>query len=163
MKKMNKDGLILCNLQGKIFEESIKAMDCSSPIFIRRYMNSVFCESMDHQIYLNVVMDENQAISLIGEELGELTYGQVKFSKESMFWMGYIYRYWVYCYETSSKSVFKIIQGRELEKLYIPYHSLAPDSAIERILESNNVKLNLSEDEIVAKGVTILRELKKNQ
>ena len=40
MKKIDKDGLILCDIQAKAFEISITAMNTSSEIFVRRFMNS---------------------------------------------------------------------------------------------------------------------------
>ena len=40
MRKIDKDGLLLCDMQGKTFELSVTAQDNSSEIFIRRFMNS---------------------------------------------------------------------------------------------------------------------------
>lgn len=36
---MDKDGLLLCELQGKTFELSIDSLDISSEIFVRRFVN----------------------------------------------------------------------------------------------------------------------------
>ena len=40
MKRMNKDGVLLCELQATAFEKSIDKMESSSEIFIRRFMKS---------------------------------------------------------------------------------------------------------------------------
>lgn len=40
IKKINRDGLLLCELQAKAFENSIDKMESSSEIFIRRFMKS---------------------------------------------------------------------------------------------------------------------------
>ena len=40
MRKMDKDGLLLCDLQGNAFELSIQLTATSSEIFMRRFMNS---------------------------------------------------------------------------------------------------------------------------
>ena len=40
MKKIDKDGLLLCELQAAAFENSIDKMDSSSEIFSRRFMRS---------------------------------------------------------------------------------------------------------------------------
>ena len=40
MKKLNKDELLLCELQATAFENSIDKMASSSGIFIRRFMKS---------------------------------------------------------------------------------------------------------------------------
>ena len=44
MREMDKDGLLLCEIQAKVFEKSIEQEQCSSGIFVRRYMNSKVCE-----------------------------------------------------------------------------------------------------------------------
>lgn len=69
--------------------------------------------------------------------------------------MGYLYRYWAYTYEISSKHVYKQMKANELRKLYYPYHSLDPAQAIERILESKGIE----EEDYIEKGVRILREI----
>ena len=40
MRKISKDGVILCTLQAETFEKSVEKMDTSSEIFIRRFMKS---------------------------------------------------------------------------------------------------------------------------
>ena len=40
MKKLDYNEYSVCRLQGKLFEASLKSNDSSSPIFIRRFMNS---------------------------------------------------------------------------------------------------------------------------
>ena len=47
MKELKKDERLLCELQGKIFEKSIKEYGTSSAIFVRRYMNSDYAARMD--------------------------------------------------------------------------------------------------------------------
>ena len=69
-----------------------------------------------------------------------------------MHWIGYMYRYWAYTYEQSSKHLFKYIKPEKLRALYFPYHSLDPAQAIDRILESK------STDEIVLNKIKFARE-----
>ena len=42
MRKFDKDGLILCKMQGQVFEMSIETTSTSSEIFIRRFMQSIY-------------------------------------------------------------------------------------------------------------------------
>ncbi len=42
----------------------------------------------------------------------------------------------------SSIQVYKIVKPKELRGLYLPYHTLDPSQAIERILESKNLLLD---------------------
>ena len=48
MKKMDKDGMLLCELQAKTFELSLKLTETSSEIFIRRFMNSDVAKMLDN-------------------------------------------------------------------------------------------------------------------
>lgn len=88
-------------------------------------------------------------------EFGESSYGKIKYSEDELYWIGYIYRYWCYTREKSSKQVYRIVKPAELRQLYFPYHSLAPSQAIERILEAKGWK----EDDYTAKGVDIMRNM----
>jgi hypothetical protein len=56
LKKIDKDGLLLCELQANAFEMSADSTDVSSEIFIRRFMNSnvasVSCHGIIHILFL---------------------------------------------------------------------------------------------------------------
>ena len=49
MRKMDKDGLLLCDLQGNAFELSIQLTSTSSEIFMRRFMNSKVAKMIDNE------------------------------------------------------------------------------------------------------------------
>ncbi len=78
----------------------------------------------------------------VEEEYGASQYGSVKFSYNEMYWIGYLYRYFAYSYMLSSLQVYKIVKPKELKGLFLPYHSLDPAQAIERILEAKNISFN---------------------
>ena len=88
-------------------------------------------------------------------QYGPTSYGKERYGREELYWLGYLYRYWAYTYEKSSKQVYKQMKAKELRKLYYPYHSLDPAQAIERILESNGSE----EEDYTEKGVRVLREI----
>ena len=155
MKNIDRDGLMLCELQGKIFEKSVDEYPSSSPIFIRRYMNSDLCSMMDSVSFLDRPFEAEEAFGEIDEEYGKTKYGSVRYTKEEMFWIGYIYRYWAYTHEVSSRNVYKTIAGRELVLLYYAYHTLDPKNAISRILESKGLD---SEVDYMTKGVELMRK-----
>ena len=56
-----------------------------------------------------------------------------------MYWIGYIYRYFVITYELTSMQVYKIVKPKELKGLFLPYHTMDPFQAIERILEAKGL------------------------
>lgn len=139
MKKMNRDGLLLCGLQAKAFENSIKKMDSSSEIFIRRFMRSRIAKRLDDESILDSNIQADDILDLVDEEYGISNYGSVKYTRNEMYWIGYIYRYFAITYELTSAQVYKIIKPRELRSLFLPYHTMDPSQAIERILEAKGL------------------------
>ena len=77
-REMDQTGLLLCDVQGKIFEQSITIEDCSSNIFIRRFMNSKFVSRMDNLTFLNESTTIEDVFDEINEEYGKSTYGKIK-------------------------------------------------------------------------------------
>ena len=139
MKKIDKDGLLLCELQAKTFEKSRELTQSSSEIFIRRFMNSKICKSIDDGGILQTNMNDYDVVERVQEQYGESQYGSVKYTANELYWIGYIYRYYSYTYELSSIQVYKIIKPKELRELFLAYHTLDPSQAIERILEAKNI------------------------
>lgn len=91
MKKIDKDGLLLCELQAKAFEDSADCTDVSSEIFIRRFMNSNVACLMDNGDFLQMNIQAKDVIERIDEEYGYSQYGSVKYTKNELYWIGYIY------------------------------------------------------------------------
>ena len=139
MRKLSKDGLLLCKLQAEVFENSIDKMDTSSEIFIRRFMKSEVAKRLDNESVLESNIQANDILELINEEYGISNYGSVKYSRNEIYWIGYIYRYFAFTYEMSSTQVYKIVKPKELRGLFLPYHTMDPAQAIERILEAKNM------------------------
>ena len=52
MKKIDNDGLLLCEMQAKAFELSGIEQNTSSAVFIRRFMNSNVAEQLDNTAVL---------------------------------------------------------------------------------------------------------------
>lgn len=159
MRKMDEIGLKLCKMQAEVFEASFIKMECSSLIFMRRFMYSQVARRMDGEGFLFESCDVNQILEEINAEFGISSYGKEKYSRNELYWIGYIYRYWSYAYQKTSKQVYKIMKPQELRSLYYPYHSLDPAQAIERILEAKG----MDENDLTARGVKIMREIMKKE
>lgn len=149
MKKIDKDGLLLCELQAKTFEMSIDATEVSSEIFIRRFMNSQISKSIDSCEILQTNMQAKDILERIEEQYGKSNYGSKRYTKNELYWIGYIYRYFSYTYGKSSVQIYKIVKPKELRALFLPYHTLDPSQAIERILEAKNLFIVDDKAEIV--------------
>ncbi|MEE0706929.1 MAG: hypothetical protein UCH28_11195 [Adlercreutzia sp.] len=158
MREIDHDGLMLCNIQGEMFRKSAERASCSSPIFIRRFMNSNVAERMDTAGFLTESSSPESLFRELEEEYGESTYGTVKYSPGVLFWMGYVYRYWAYTRNQSSSAIYRIIGARELSKLFAAYHTLDPGQAIERIMEAQGIETGQS---ILSVGVETLRRIRE--
>ena len=139
MRKISKDGVILCTLQAETFEKSVEKMDTSSEIFIRRFMKSEIAKRFDNESILESNIQANDILELIDEEYGISNYGSVKYTRNEMFWIGYIYRYFAFTYNMTSAQIYKIVKPKELRDLFLPYHTMDPAQAIERILEAKGM------------------------
>ena len=139
MKKMDKDGMLLCELQAKTFELSLKLTETSSEIFIRRFMNSDVAKMLDNTSILETNLQPQDIIESIQEQYGVSHYGSVKYTENEMYWIGYLYRFFAYTYELQSRRVYKIVKSKELRGLFLPYHTLDPAQTVERILEANGL------------------------
>lgn len=133
----------LAKAQGRLFAESITRYYGSSLVFVKTFLNSSACENVDRCLEFN--LDD------IYHELDHyiiLKKGFKKYNYDQMYWMGYIYRIWAYTYNEKSQSIYKIIQCNQLASLFEPYHTLDPQIAIDRILESKNIKPKLNAKEL---------------
>ena len=139
MRKISKDGVILCTLQAETFEKSVEKMDTSSEIFIRRFMKSETAKRFDNESILESNIQANDILELINEEYGISNYGSLKYTRNEMFWIGYIYRYFAFTYNMTSAQIYKIVKPKELRDLFLPYHTMDPAQAIERILEAKGM------------------------
>ena len=159
MRKVDSLGLRLCSFQAQLFEESLNKCECSSRIFARRFLNSDLAKRMDNDGFLFESLTITDALDEIDQQYGESTYGKEKYTVEEMHWIGYIYRYWSYSFELTSRQIYKIAKPEQMKKLYFPYHSLDPRQAIERILEGKGMEA-VNEADAISRGVEILRKIK---
>lgn len=159
MKKISKDGLLLCKLQAEVFEVSANKMGTSSEIFIRRFMKSKIAKRFDNESILESNIQVNDILELINEEYGISNYGSVKYSMNELYWMGYIYRYFAATYDMTSTQVYKIVKPKELRGLFLPYHTMDPIQAIERILEAKGL---FSNNEELERQYKIFKRVRKN-
>ena len=101
MKNFDEYGLRLCRYQAILFSLSREETECSSPVFLRRFMYSSAARRMDSDGFLFESVSQADLIDEINAEYGETDYGKVKYNTEELYWIGYIYKYW--CYVVHSK------------------------------------------------------------
>lgn len=161
MKTIDQDGLLLCDLQAEAFEMSVNATASSSAVFIRRFMNSKIAKWLDGGSILALNVQPADLLKLVEEQYGPSGYGSLKYTQNEMYWIGYVYRYYSYTYQCSSVHAYKIIKPDELRGLFLPYHTLDPAQAIERILEAKGISGNMGMD--MKHQYEIFRKIRENR
>lgn len=159
MKKLDFNERKLCQIQGKLFEESIEKVECSSLIFIRRFMLSNLSKKFDDYSFLVMALDINDCFFEIDNEYGSSSYGQTKYSKNEMFWIGYIYRALSIIYKLSSREVFKLFNAKKIVTYYNIFHTFDIEQAAEKMMESINYRIpNLEKDAYTLLKKLVIRE-----
>lgn len=152
MKKFDHNGLLLAEYQAKIFEKSVD-LNCSTSIFIRRFIHSDILKKMDDNNPQNLSLDVCDAINSINEQFGESNYGKEKYSKSAMFWIGYIYRYISYTREQPTKFIMKLFSYKQLNSLYYTYHTQDMEWCVSNLLELNNITEDIFDNNYRLKNI----------
>lgn len=156
MKKFDHEGLLLAEYQGKIFEKSTE-LKCSSAIFLRRFLHSDFLKKMDMNDTAFLSLDVNEGINSVQNQFRESDYGKIKYSKNAMFWMGYMYRYLSYTRETPTKLVMTLFPYKQLNDVYYSFHTQDPEWCIQSLLEMNGQSEDVFDNNLRLKAVISAR------
>ena len=143
MREFDINGLRLAEYQAELFELSATALSCSSPVFLRRFLYSEVLKSLDTNDSSRLQLDPNIGISEIDEQFGKSEYGKIKYSRETLFWMGYLYRYISYTRDIETPILFKLFDYKKLVDLYYVYHTQSMEWCIENLLELNGLTENI--------------------
>lgn len=142
MRKFNHEGLLLAEYQGKLFEKSSE-LNCSTAIFMRRFLHSDLLIKLDKNDQTLITFDVNEGIYSILEQFGDSNYGKVKYSKSALFWIGYMYRYISYTREQSTKFIMSLFNYKQMNDVYYSFHTQDPEWCIQSLLEINNLSENI--------------------
>lgn len=158
MKKIDRDGNLLCYIQAEIFEKSVDVLNMSSSIFVRRFANSKIVKDLDSGAYLDGYLTIDDIFQELDEEYGSNNYGTIKYRKDVMHWCGYLYRYFAYTYEISTKRAFILLPFKDTVGAYEAYHTLDIKQAIERLLEEKGI--SFEHDDILKLGIETYRKIR---
>ena len=64
------------------------------------------------------------------------------YSKDILYWMGYLYRYWHYYTNEDSAQIYKQAPVGTMKRNYLMFHTMAPELAIEDLKEISGQKVN---------------------
>lgn len=124
----------LCDVQGRLFVLSGDS-GCASEPFIRTFMLGETAAAYDRPYDRSQWMGEGYLFEEVDKSAGGLTRDGERFSRETLFWIGYTYRYWHFLTGESSREIYAVADARQMARAYPGFHTLDPELAIERLRE----------------------------
>ncbi len=152
MRKFDHNGLLLTEYQARLFEKSFE-LNCSSAIFLRRFLHSDLLKELDNENSALMSLDVNEGIQSILKQFGDSSYGKEKYSKNSLFWIGYMYRYIAYTREQSTAYIMKIFSHKQMNEVYYSYHTQDPEWCIANLFEINNLSEDIFDNNLRLKKI----------
>lgn len=132
--------LTLCEMQGQLFEDG-KAAGFSSEPFIRNFMTSRIAKDLDSDFnHLQWAGKEYILETMTDEMKEELTKDGEQYDKDTLFWIGYAYRFWHFHTGESSKEIYRQAPARVMRANYLAYHTMSVEMAIDRLKEDHQKK-----------------------
>ena len=132
---MNAIELKLCDIQGRLFELSVDRQ-LGSASFIKSFMNSETAKALDSTYNRMQWAGEEYLLEEILDADGvNISKTAEVYSKDIIYWIGYIYRYWHYYTGESSKAIYKQASVETMRRNYLMFHTMAPEVAIEDLKE----------------------------
>lgn len=132
----------LCDIQGRLFQLSVeKGYD--SKEFVKAFMNSKTAEYFD-SFYnrLQWAGEEYILEETIDECKDKIENNGNVIDKEVIYWIGYVYRYWHFYKNESSRKIYKQAPYERMVNNYLMFHTMAIELAIEDLIEIHQQKKN---------------------
>ena len=127
--------LALCEMQAELFVQS-QEKGYASESFIKTFMNSDIAEDLDMPFNHMQWAGTHYLMSRMEEEhVDELVQGEC-YDTETLYWAGYLYRYWHIYKGESSKEIYRQVSAKTMRIVYLMYHTMSPEMAIDRLKDS---------------------------
>lgn len=132
--------LKLCDIQGRLFELSADN-NYGSANFVKVFMTSEVAKALDSTYNRMQWAGEEylleELVDVAGDKLSKE--GEI-FSKDILYWMGYLYRYWHYYTNEDSVKIYKQASVATMKRNYLMFHTMAPELAIGDLKEISRQK-----------------------
>lgn len=127
--------LSLCEMQAQLFVHS-REKGYASEAFIKAFMNSDIAKDLDMPFnHMQWAGTEYLMSRMEEEHADKLTQGEC-YDIETLYWTGYLYRYWHIYTGESSREILKQASAKTMRIVYLMYHTMSPEMAIDRLKES---------------------------
>lgn len=123
----------LCDIQGRLFKLS-GAKGYDSAAFIKAFMTSETAKGLDSKYNRLQWAGEEYLLAEVIDS-AELTPGGKVYDKETLFWSGYLYRFWHFATGEDSREIYKQAPAETMNRNWLIFHTLAPEVAIEDLKE----------------------------
>lgn len=132
---MNELQLKLCDIQGRLFELSADG-HYGSANFVKTFMTSDVAKALDSTYNrMQWAGEEYLLEELVAISEEKITNDGEVYSKDILYWMGYLYRYWHYYTNEDSAKIYKQAPVGTMKRNYLMFHTMAPELAIEDLKE----------------------------
>ena len=123
--------LKLCDIQGRLFELSADN-NYGSANFVKTFMTSEVAKALDSTYNRMQWAGEEYLLEELVDISGDkITNEGEVYSKNILYWMGYLYRYWHYYTKEDSSKIYKQAPVGTMKINYLMFHTMAPELAIE--------------------------------
>lgn len=126
--------LKLCDIQGRLFELSLQA-GYDSEDFIKQFMRSKVAHDLDSEYNRMQWAGEEYLLEEFADECPQTIKGNEQYSKEVLYWAGYLYRYWHILTKEPSKDIYTQAPAKTINTNFLMFHTMAPELAIDDLKE----------------------------
>lgn len=132
---MNIIELKLCDIQGRLFELFAEA-DYGAKSLVIAFMKGDLAKYLDSTYnHMQWAGEEYILEELIDTSKDKLKLKHDTFSKDALYWMGYVYRYWYYYTNEESKIIYKQASFETMMINYFMFHTMDVEMAIDDLKE----------------------------
>ena len=137
---MNSLQLQICDIQGRLFKLSADEGYASSK-FVKTFMTSEVSKALDSKYNRMQWAGEEYLLEELADiERNRLTKEGEIFPKDTLYWIGYLYRYWHYYTNEDSAKIYKQAPVGTMKRNYLMFHTMVPELAIEDLKEISRQK-----------------------
>lgn len=124
----------LCDIQGRLFENSAKA-GYSSKEFIKLFMTSSLAKELDSTYNRMQWAGEEYLLEEFADRCHNAPKGGKLYNNEVLYWAGYLYRYWHFITGESSKEIYRQAPAETMNTNYLMFHTMSAELAIDDLKE----------------------------
>ena len=134
--------LKLCDIQGRLFELFVNSKYDEESL-VKAFMNSEIAKNLDSEYNrMQWAGEEYLLEELLVTCNNSLANKRKSISKDVLFWMGYVYRYWHFYTNEDSNKIYKQAPFETMNINYLMFHTMDVEMAIEDLKEIFKQKIS---------------------